>query len=103
MILSLRTTRKHVAAARSDGNLAAPVTCAIVPPTKRGVPDLTFGPKPFDAACKKIELRSCAVEPLQPCSVISAIFLQEATMNGIIYLIGLIVVILAILSFFGLR
>ena len=28
---------------------------------------------------------------------------QEATMNGIIYLIGLIVVILAILSFFGLR
>lgn len=29
--------------------------------------------------------------------------LQEAAMNGIIYLIGLIVVILAILSFFGLR
>jgi hypothetical protein len=28
---------------------------------------------------------------------------QEAAMNGIIYLIGLIVVILAILSFFGLR
>jgi len=28
---------------------------------------------------------------------------QEANMNGIIYLIGLIVVILAILSFFGLR
>ena len=28
---------------------------------------------------------------------------KEATMNGIIYLIGLIVVILAILSFFGLR
>jgi len=27
----------------------------------------------------------------------------EATMNGIIYLIGLIVVIMAILSFFGLR
>ena len=35
---------------------------------------LTFGPKPFDAACKKTERRSCAVEPLQPCSVISAIF-----------------------------
>ena len=64
---------------------------------------LTFGPKPFDAACKKTERRSCAVELLQPCSVISAIFWQEATMNGIIYLIGLIVVILAILSFFGLR
>jgi predicted membrane channel-forming protein YqfA (hemolysin III family) len=29
--------------------------------------------------------------------------LQEEAMNGIIYLIGLIVVILAILSFFGLR
>ena len=28
---------------------------------------------------------------------------KEATMNGIIYIIGLIVVILAILSFFGLR
>jgi hypothetical protein len=35
---------------------------------------LTFGPKPFDAACKKKERRSCAVELLQPCSVISAIF-----------------------------
>ena len=40
MILSLGSTRKHVAAARSDGNLAAPVTCAIVRPTKPGVPDL---------------------------------------------------------------
>jgi hypothetical protein len=29
--------------------------------------------------------------------------LMEATMHGLIYLIGLIVVILAILSFFGLR
>ena len=29
--------------------------------------------------------------------------LTEAPMNGLIYLIGLIVVILAILSFFGLR
>jgi hypothetical protein len=28
---------------------------------------------------------------------------QEAKMHGLIYLIGLIVVILAILSFFGLR
>jgi hypothetical protein len=27
----------------------------------------------------------------------------EATMHGIIYLVGLIVVILAVLSFFGLR
>ena len=29
--------------------------------------------------------------------------LMEATMHGIIYLVGLIVVVLAILSFFGLR
>lgn len=29
--------------------------------------------------------------------------LMEATMHGLIYLIGLIVVIMAILSFFGLR
>jgi hypothetical protein len=28
---------------------------------------------------------------------------QEADMNGLIYLVGLIVVILAVLSFFGLR
>jgi hypothetical protein len=28
---------------------------------------------------------------------------KEAAMNGLIYLIGLIVVIMAILSFFGLR
>jgi hypothetical protein len=28
---------------------------------------------------------------------------QEATMHGIIYIVGLVVVILAILSFFGLR
>lgn len=31
------------------------------------------------------------------------VFATEATMHGIIYLVGLIVVILAILSFFGLR
>lgn len=28
---------------------------------------------------------------------------QEGTMNGIIYIVGLIVVVLAVLSFFGLR
>jgi len=31
------------------------------------------------------------------------IALEEAAMHGIIYIVGLIVVILAILSFFGLR
>lgn len=30
-------------------------------------------------------------------------YVLEATMHGIIYLVGLIVVIMAILSFFGLR
>jgi hypothetical protein len=29
--------------------------------------------------------------------------MEEDTMNGLIYLVGLIVVILAVLSFFGLR
>ena len=29
--------------------------------------------------------------------------MMEATMNGLIYLVGLVVVILAVLSFFGLR
>jgi hypothetical protein len=45
------------------------------------------------------------MELLQPGSVISTILLMpmEATMHGIIYIVGLIVIILAILSFFGLR
>jgi hypothetical protein len=30
-------------------------------------------------------------------------YMEEETMDGLIYLIGLIVVIMAILSFFGLR
>jgi hypothetical protein len=29
--------------------------------------------------------------------------MEEGTMNGLIYLVGLVVVILAVLSFFGLR
>jgi hypothetical protein len=29
--------------------------------------------------------------------------MEEETMNGLIYLVGLIVVIMAVLSFFGLR
>jgi hypothetical protein len=29
--------------------------------------------------------------------------MEEALMNGLIYLVGLVVVILAVLSFFGLR
>jgi hypothetical protein len=33
----------------------------------------------------------------------AALSSRRATMNGLIYLIGLIVVIMAILSFFGLR
>ena len=33
----------------------------------------------------------------------SCVGLEEETMHGLIYLVGLIVVIMAILSFFGLR
>jgi hypothetical protein len=53
-------------------------------------------------ACRNIPrrrpfvLRSC-LDPEVGCG------LMEATMHGLIYLIGLIVVIMAILSFFGLR
>lgn len=41
----------------------------------------------------------------QPCGVSVAVWVikREASMNGIIYLVGLIVVIMAILSFVGLR
>ena len=35
--------------------------------------------------------------------VLSAIVLEEAEMDGIIYLVGLIVIIMFILSLFGLR
>jgi hypothetical protein len=49
--------------------------------------------------------RRAPTELLQPASVVFSDFVHvmEATMHGIIYLVGLIVVILAILSFFGLR
>jgi hypothetical protein len=49
--------------------------------------------------------RRSPTELLQPSSVVFSDFVHvmEATMHGIIYLVGLIVVILAILSFFGLR
>jgi hypothetical protein len=101
MILSLRTTRKHVAAARSDGNLAAPVTCAIVRPTKPGVPDL---PLSLNRSMLPARKQNGAVAPWNHYSRVPLFpRWQEAAMNGIIYLIGLIVVILAILSFFGLR
>jgi hypothetical protein len=49
--------------------------------------------------------RRLYTELLQPASVdfSDSARVMEATMHGIIYLVGLIVVILAILSFFGLR
>jgi hypothetical protein len=102
MILSLGSTRKYVAAARSDGNLAAPVTCAIVRPTTPGVPDLPLG---LDRSMLPARKHNGAVAPWNHYSRVPLFprSLQEAAMNGIIYLIGLIVVILAILSFFGLR
>ena len=31
------------------------------------------------------------------------VYMEEETMDGLIYLVGLIVIVLAILSFFGLR
>jgi hypothetical protein len=43
---------------------------------------------------------------MEPCLVPAIIAAQEPeedSMNGLIYLVGLVVVILAVLSFFGLR
>ena len=102
MILSLGSTRKHLAAARSDGNLAAPVTCAIVRPTKPGVSDLPLG---LNRSMLPARKQNGAVAPWNYYSRVPLFprSLQEEAMNGLIYLIGLIVVILAILSFFGLR
>lgn len=40
---------------------------------------------------------------LIPCDYRAEVSEEEGTMDGLIYLIGLIVVIMAILSFFGLR
>lgn len=40
---------------------------------------------------------------LRPSAVAFALVLSEVVMNGIIYLVGLVVVVLAILSFLGLR
>jgi hypothetical protein len=48
--------------------------------------------------------RWTAAEPVLACDVCaSGVGPKEVNMNGLIYLIGLIVVIMAILSFFGLR
>jgi hypothetical protein len=46
---------------------------------------------------------SVCEEHCPPAPVLAATFRMERAMHGIIYLVGLIVVILAILSFFGLR
>jgi hypothetical protein len=43
------------------------------------------------------------VEPWSARGIIAPQGTEEVSMNGLIYLIGLVVVILAILSFFGLR
>ena len=41
--------------------------------------------------------------PAEPAPFIRNLNLEEVRMDGIIYLVGLIVIIMAILSFFGLR
>ncbi|MGE3992183.1 hypothetical protein [Pseudorhodoplanes sp.] len=46
---------------------------------------------------------SAADETFRPVSEFSDATLEENTMHSIIYIIGLIVVIMAVLSFFGLR
>jgi hypothetical protein len=43
------------------------------------------------------------VEPSSPPAIIVRGETEEGSMNGLIYLVGLVVVVLAVLSFFGLR
>jgi hypothetical protein len=50
-----------------------------------------------------VRIREPAAAPLRWDACTQQSLAKEATMNGLIYLIGLIVVIMAILSFFGLR
>jgi hypothetical protein len=42
-------------------------------------------------------------EPSCPPAIIGEGKTEEGSMNGLIYLVGLVVVVLAVLSFFGLR
>jgi len=43
------------------------------------------------------------MEPLQARSIVRSHLSEEHPMHGLIYLVGLVVIILAVLSFFGLR
>ena len=57
-----------------------------------GLGGTLHGPRLVELFITKTSLCSAGVRPA-----------LEATMHGIIYLVGLIVVLLAVLSFFGLR
>jgi hypothetical protein len=59
-------------------------------------------PDPPPAAMKPIQ-PSGTMEPLAPGVIKAPQEKLEGSMNGLIYLVGLVVVILAVLSFFGLR
>jgi hypothetical protein len=67
---------------------------------------LQTDPDPFAFCCAKPVLVRCGNQ-LACCLLISGIYSMrakgETEMHGIIYLIGLVVVILAVLSLFGLR
>jgi hypothetical protein len=63
------------------------------------ISDPTLGPK--RASCRG-DAKSTA-EPSGARAVPPGQQMREKSMNGIIYLVGLVVVIVAILSFFGLR
>jgi hypothetical protein len=61
--------------------------------------------RPRDAASARSLLRHHSIGTLRAVAAYTAahMILEEDTMNGLIYIIGLIVVIAAVLSFFGLR
>jgi hypothetical protein len=78
----------------TDTASKAPKLAEPAPPFGRGLKDHAIGPRPEPSAFSE---RFVKVSPGIPGGT------DEATMHQIIYLVGLIVVILAILSFFGLR
>ena len=67
----------------------------IAEPAREFVPRDSIRPH-WDSTLRMEQQRFAAVSTVRPFSL-------ESCMNGIIYLIGLIVVIMAILSFLGLR
>ena len=78
------------------GSLAAALGDRFEGETMRGLPAVALGLQPTLVSYR-------TMEPSQASVIKAPQGTQEGSMNGLIYLVGLVVVILAVLSFFGLR